>query len=42
MASIVKKILKVIELPESERTVTNRWVNDDVLPVPPARRTWGK
>ena len=42
MASVVKKVVKVFELPESERTIANRWANEDITPVKPEKRTWGK
>lgn len=38
--SLVRRALRKIELPENERG--NRWANEDILPVPPERQTWGK
>lgn len=40
MASILKKTLNKIKLPEEEQG--DRWTNEDTLPVPAERQTWGK
>lgn len=28
------------KLPSSEKSVVNVWINADIRPLPPARRTW--
>jgi len=37
--SVVRRALRVIELPEKERG--SRWSNEDIRPVPLERQTWG-
>ncbi|EXJ83127.1 hypothetical protein A1O1_06746 [Capronia coronata CBS 617.96] len=39
MATIIRKALRTIELPEKEQG--GRWRNEDISPVPPERQTWG-
>ncbi|KAK7509362.1 permease for cytosine/purines, uracil, thiamine, allantoin-domain-containing protein [Phyllosticta citriasiana] len=39
MASVARRILKWVELPESQQG--NRWTNEDLEPVPPEKQTWG-
>lgn len=36
----LKSLLDRIRLPSSDRSVANVWINDDIRPLPPARRTW--
>lgn len=33
-------ILNWAKLPSSEKSVVNVWINDDIRPLPPSRRTW--
>jgi len=34
------KIFETLRVPSSSRTVSSVWVNDDIRPLPPHRRTW--
>ncbi|KAF4125453.1 nucleobase:cation symporter-1, NCS1 family [Geosmithia morbida] len=36
---ILVKLLRKIELPQEEEA--DRWINEDIRPVPPQRQTWG-
>lgn len=38
----VQSILSFLRVPSSDRTVSNIWINDDIRPLPPHRRTWGR
>ncbi|KAK0883412.1 hypothetical protein LTR87_002688 [Friedmanniomyces endolithicus] len=33
-------VLNYLRVPSSHQTVTNVWINDDIRPLPPHRRTW--
>ncbi|PPJ60209.1 hypothetical protein CBER1_08853 [Cercospora berteroae] len=35
-----KDILEFCRLPSNSRSVTNVWINEDIRPLPPHRRTW--
>ncbi|CAN8101811.1 unnamed protein product [Discula destructiva] len=35
-----KTLLNWIRLPSTDRSVANVWINDDIRPLPPSRRTW--
>lgn len=37
----LQRVLKFLELPESDAVVSTRWINDDLRPVPLERQTWG-
>lgn len=33
-------IFEYLRVPSDERTVVSVWINDDIRPLPPRRRTW--
>ncbi|GAB1725115.1 hypothetical protein NU195Hw_g6836t1 [Hortaea werneckii] len=33
-------IVEFLRVPSSSRTISNIWINDDIRPLPPHRRTW--
>ncbi|KAI6786862.1 hypothetical protein KC332_g13238, partial [Hortaea werneckii] len=33
-------IIEFLRVPSSSRTISNIWINDDIRPLPPHRRTW--
>jgi NCS1 family nucleobase:cation symporter-1 len=36
----VTALLNWARLPNDENSESNVWINDDIRPLPPARRTW--
>lgn len=36
----VEAFLNWVRLPSADRSVADVWINDDIRPLPPARRTW--
>ncbi|KAK3641129.1 hypothetical protein LTR56_006851 [Elasticomyces elasticus] len=36
----VGNIVEFLKVPTSQQTVSNVWINDDIRPLPPHRRTW--
>lgn len=36
----VGSFLESIRLPSNDRSVANVWINEDIRPLPPNRRTW--
>lgn len=36
----LKSLADWARLPSSDRSVANVWINDDIRPLPPSRRTW--
>lgn len=36
----VEAFLNWVRLPSADRSVADVWINDDIRPLPPTRRTW--
>ncbi|KXL49382.1 hypothetical protein M433DRAFT_106225 [Acidomyces richmondensis BFW] len=36
----MKSVIEFLRVQSSDRAVSNVWINDDIRPLPPARRTW--
>ncbi|KAI5261102.1 NCS1 nucleoside transporter family protein-like protein [Aureobasidium subglaciale] len=38
----LRKLMQHLKVPESEDHISNVWINDDIRPLPPHRRTWSR
>lgn len=38
----LRSLIEFIRIPSNERSVANVWINEDIRPLPPYRRTWTK
>ncbi|KAI5194688.1 NCS1 nucleoside transporter family protein-like protein [Aureobasidium subglaciale] len=38
----LSKLRRHLKVPESENHISNVWINDDIRPLPPHRRTWSR
>jgi len=36
----VRSFLEFVRIPSNERSIVNVWINEDIRPLPPHRRTW--
>ena len=38
----LSRVIEYLRVPTAHQSVSNIWINDDIRPLPPSRRTWDR